>query len=133
MTNATLHEHQARVDRAEKTLSADLQRLALWSRRFKRRMGKRSTFALIGGAALFGIIAVGAAARRRARVARYMVDDARTPSLLGTAARVAMLELMRLASVRLAEKLMAALTRTSTPRLVGQTAGDTRSMRKHDE
>ncbi|HEU5076914.1 MAG TPA: hypothetical protein VFU02_22140 [Polyangiaceae bacterium] len=104
MTNPTLHEHQARVDQAEKTLRDDLQRLTVWGRRFKHRASKGKVAVLVGGAVLLGIFAVRAAYRRQRRGPMPTAVRVKGPSLIGTAVRMAMLEAARIGAMRLAHR-----------------------------
>lgn len=100
----TLHEHQARVEQAEQTLRDDLQRLSLWGRRFKQQASKGKVAALLGGAVLLGIVAVRAVHRRQQRGPMATAVRVKGPSLIGTAVRVALLEVARIGAMRLAHR-----------------------------
>lgn len=120
MTNPTLDEHQARVERAERTLRADLQQLAQRGRRIQKQFGTGKLVALCGGALLLGILGVRAASSRRER---QVVLRARpeAPSLLGTAIRMALLEVARLAATRLVHRFAGVFEPERARALLGPT------------
>lgn len=118
MSETTLEEHQARVERAQAALGDDLQSLARWG-----RVGKGKLILLLGGAALLGVVLVRAASRKP----KFVVDTSMrrsSPSLMGTLLRMAVLEAARVALTRLAPRLSGALesgpavARRETPALM---------------
>lgn len=117
MTNTTLDEHQARVERAEETLRDDLQQLAQRGRRIQQRLGSGTMLALCGGAVVLGILAVRAAFRRPRRVVVHTRPEA--PSLIGTAVRMALLEATRLAATRLVHRFSGVFEPRKAPELLG--------------
>lgn len=119
MSNATLDEHQARVERAEKTLSDDLQQLAQHGRRLKRSLGSGKMLLLFGGAAVLGIWAMRASFRRQQRVVVGTALRPQTPSLIGTAVRMAILEATRLAAARLLHRFAGVFDPRKAPELPG--------------
>jgi len=129
MTNVTLEAHQTRVDRAEEVFGDDLQRLAHWSR---RRVGKGKVLFLLGAAAIAGVLAVRSVYVRRRRGGLPDHVPA-SPSLIGTAFRMAVLEAARLAASRLVLRLSGALDRPAVPRLTPPALSDSSpSDRKSD-
>lgn len=117
MTNTTLDEHQARVERAERTLRADLHLLAERGRRLKQSLGTGKMLALCGGAVLLGILGVRAASRRQRQIVLRTRPEA--PSLIGTAVRMALLEAARLAATRLVHRFAGVFEPGKGPELLG--------------
>lgn len=116
MTNTTLDEHQARVERAERTLRADLQQLAQRGRRIQQRFGTGKMLALCGGAVLLGILGVRAVSRRQRQIVLRTRPEA--PSLFGTAVRMALLEAARLAATRLVHRFAGVFEPGKSPELL---------------
>ena len=102
MSETTLEEHQARVERAQEAFGDDLRALSHWG-----RVGKGKMILLLSGAALLGVVLVRAAYRKPNVVVRTRVRP--TPSLVGTLLRMAVLEAARVAATRLVPRLSAAL------------------------
>lgn len=120
MTNATLDEHQARVERAERSLRADLQRLGARGRRIQQSLGTGKMLVLLGGALLLGVLGVRAASRRQRQIVLRTRPEA--PSLMGTAVRMALLEAARLAATRLVHRFAGVFEPRQTPELLATTS-----------
>src|SRR6187455_3552274 len=103
MSETTLEEHQARVDRAQTALGDDLRALARVG-----RAGTGKVILLLGGAALLGVVLLRAASRKPKVVFRTNVRR-QSPSLMGTLLRMAVLEGARMALTRLAPRLAGVL------------------------
>lgn len=103
MSEMTLEEHQARVDRAQTAFGDDLRTLARWG-----RVGTGKMIVVLGGAALLGVVLVRAASRKPNVVFRTHVRRP-PPSLVGTLLRMAVLEGARLALTRLVPRLAGVL------------------------
>jgi hypothetical protein len=117
MANPTLDEHQARVERAEKTLRDDLQQLAQHGRKFKQQFGMGKMLLLCGGAVVLGVLGVRAAYRRRRPVVVRARVRPQSPSLLGTAVRMVLLEAARHAATRLMHRFVGVFEPHQAPEL----------------
>ncbi|HEY6725383.1 MAG TPA: hypothetical protein VI197_15215 [Polyangiaceae bacterium] len=131
MTNTTLDEHQARVERAEETLRDDLRQLARRGRRIQRSLGTGKMLALCGGAAVLGVLAVRATFQRRQRLVVQTRPEA--PSLIGTAIRMALLEVARVAATRLVHRFSGAFEPQRKPELLGPPLAQPGAMRRGHE
>jgi hypothetical protein len=103
MSETTLEEHEARVERAQAALGHDLQSLARWG-----RVGKGKLILFLGGAALLGVVLVRAAYRKPKFVVGTSMRRS-SPSLVSMLLRMAVLEGARVALTRLAPRLSGAL------------------------
>jgi len=103
MSETTLEEHQARVDRAQTALGDDLRALARAG-----RAGTGKMILLLSGAVLLAVVVVRAASRKPKLVVRTHMGRP-SPSLMGTLLRMAVLEGARMALTRLAPRLAGAL------------------------
>lgn len=119
MANQTLDEHQARVERAEKTLRDDLQQLAQRGRRLKQSVGVGKLLLVCGGAVLLGVLGVRALNRGRHPVVVRARVRPESPSLIGTALRMALLEVTRLAATRFLHRFVGVFERQAAPGLPG--------------
>ena len=122
-----LDEHQARVEHAEKKLTSDLQQLARHGRRWRQRIGKGRLALLVGGVVLLGALVV-RATRRRSRVVVKSALAPASPSLIGTALRVAAVEAARLAASKLVLRFVGGFERgLNAPQLTASAQSSPRS------